>query len=292
MTNNNRNVLSVDVEDWFHILDSPAVPDVNRWPLLPSRVEASMDTILEILDITQTKATFFWLGWVAERFPTLVKRCEAEGHEIASHGYAHVLAYKVGHQAFTADLIKAKRLLEDITGKAVHGFRAPGFGITDEATWAFDVIKSVGHEYDSSVFPAARGHGGVINAPIGPYVIETASGILPEVPMSVVEFAGKRFSFFGGGYLRLAPLALIHWGMRRVHKSKRPVVIYTHPRELDPQHPRLPLSKIRSFKSYFNLKTTRPKLLSLCERYEFITMRELVHGFVRETELQKSVRRF
>jgi polysaccharide deacetylase family protein (PEP-CTERM system associated) len=287
VVNNNKNVLSVDVEDWFHILDSPDVPKFDQWPSLPLRVEASMDKILEMMDQTQTKGTFFWLGWMAERFPQLVRRCQDEGHEIASHGYAHVLAYQVGREAFTEDLSKAKVILEDVTGQAVRGFRAPGFGITDDAAWAFDVIKSVGYEYDSSVFPASRGHGGINDAPVGPYFIETNSGMLPEIPMSVVELGGKRFSLFGGGYLRLAPQGLIDWGVKRVHKNKQPLIIYIHPREVDPEHPRLPLSKVRQFKSYVNLKTTLPKLRSLCEKHEFSTMHEIVEDFVRSFYVEK-----
>jgi polysaccharide deacetylase family protein (PEP-CTERM system associated) len=275
------NILSIDVEDWFHVLDSPAAPKIGQWSELSLRAEASMEKILMMLEETGTKATFFWLGWMAQRMPGLVRGCQDAGHEIASHGYAHVLAYEVGRDAFAEDVTKAKAILEDITGEVIRGFRAPGFGITDEAPWAFDVIKSAGHEYDSSVFPASRGHGGIGGAPVGLYSIETDSGLLPEVPMSVVEVMGKRFSVFGGGYLRLAPRRLIEWGVKRLHKRGQPLVVYVHPREVDPDHPRLPLSRLRRFKCYVNLETTLPKLRWLCDTYSFSTMNEVVKEYER-----------
>ncbi|MBI9017241.1 MAG: DUF3473 domain-containing protein [Phycisphaerae bacterium] len=281
MQNNINNILSIDVEDWFHILDSPAVPKIDTWGDLPLRAEASMDKILTMLAESGTKATFFWLGWQAERMPQLVKRCQEQGHEIASHGYGHILAYQAGHRAFAEDIRRAKAILEDITGQAIRGFRAPGFGITDKAAWAFDVIKSAGYEYDSSVFPSSRGHGGIADSPLGSYYIKTDSGMLPEVPMSMVDIMGRRLSLFGGGYLRLAPQRLIRWGIRQLHRRNEPLIVYVHPREVDPQHPRLPLSLARRFKSYINLKSTMPKLQWLCKNYSFCTMHELIEDFVR-----------
>lgn len=159
--NYKQNVISIDVEDWFHILDSPVAPIIDEWGSLEARAQTNLTVLLDVLAETNTKATFFWLGWMAEQLPEIVKRCQKEGHEIASHGYAHVLAYKVGYEIFKKDLIKAKDILENIIGECVKGFRAPGFGITSETPWAFDVIKLVGHSYDSSLFSASRGHGGI-----------------------------------------------------------------------------------------------------------------------------------
>lgn len=283
-----QNILSIDVEDWFHILDSPAVPKINEWSKLPLHAEASMEKILAMLEATGTKATFFWLGWMAQRFPGLVRKCQTAGHEIASHGYGHVLAYEVGREEFTEDVNKAKTILEDITGEPIRGFRAPGFAITEKSPWAFDVIKSVGYDYDSSVFPASCGHGGIIDAPMGPYFIETDSGMLPEIPMSVIETFGRRVSLFGGGYLRLAPQWLIRWGIKRLHKQDQPLIVYVHPREIDPDHPRLPLSLKRRFKCYVNLKSTMPKLEWLCENYPFCTMHEMIENFVRSFYSEKA----
>lgn len=277
----NKNVFTVDVEEWFHILDSPAAPKIDKWGKLSLRAEYSMDKILQLLSDTKNKATFFWLGWMAERMPKLVQKCKNEGHEIASHGYAHVLAYQVGRREFRNDITKAKVILENIIGQSIRGFRAPGFGITEESQWAFDVIKEVGYKYDASIFPANRGHGGMRSAAIGPHFIRTNSGYLPEIPVSVVEIFNKRINFFGGGYLRISPIELIHFGIQKLKKAQQPLIVYVHPRELDPNHPRLPLNPFRKFKCYTNLSTTFPKLKTLCHSYSFCTMEELVDAFIK-----------
>lgn len=278
---NFSSVLTIDVEDWFHILDSPAVPILEQWSYLPLRVQTSMEQLLQMLSDTDTKATFFWLAWMAERLPLLLRHCQEAGHEIASHGYGHVLAYEVGRDLFRKDIEKAKNILEDIIGQPVRGFRAPGFAITEKAPWAFDVIREVGYEYDSSIFPATHGHGGIYNSPIGPYFIHTEYGMLPEIPMSVIDIFSKRLSMFGGGYLRLATRHMIRWGIKKLRKTNQPLVVYVHPREVDPYHPRLPLSRLRKFKCYVNLKTTMPKLRWLCQTYSFCTMLELVEGHMK-----------
>ncbi len=267
-------MLTIDVEDWFHILDSPAVPAIEKWDSLESRLERNLERILEILDEHDVKGTFFWLGWIAERHRDLVLRCQAGGHEIASHSYGHVLAYETGREQFRQDIDRAKKALEDITGQPILGFRAPGFGITGDARWAFDVIEQAGYTYDSSVFPTNRGHGGIAGSQLGPHLIETSNGPLREIPMSIVEVMGKRFNLFGGGYLRISPLWLIRWGIERLKASNQPLVIYLHPREIDPDHPRLPLGTVRRFKSYVNLKSTAPKLEWLCHNLSFRLMRD------------------
>ena len=272
---NNKNVISIDVEEWFHILDSPAVPTLAEWGDLEHRIDHSLERLLELFQSKNVRVTFFWLGWAAERHQTLVRKCHEAGHEIASHGFGHVLAYQVGKEKFRDDITRAKKLLEDITGNAVKGFRAPGFGIKDDTKWAFDVIKEVGYDNDSSVFPSSRGHGGLRQSPLEPYVIQTSAGPLVELGMSMVEVMGRRFSFFGGGYLRLAPKWLMRWGIHRLHAEKRPLIVYVHPREIDPDHPRLPLPPLRRFKCYVNLHSTIPKLEWLCSEYRFRTMAEL-----------------
>lgn len=270
------NSFTVDIEDWFHILDSPAAPDIEQWFELESRIHGNVEKILTMLDSFCVKATLFWLGWAAERHKNLVRRCYDAGHEIASHGYGHVLAYKVGREAFREDITRGKKILEDIIGERVLGFRAAGFGITDEATWAFEVIKRSGYAYDSSIFPASRGHGGLLDSRLGPNVIHTEAGPLPEVPMSAVKMFGRRVILFGGGYLRIAPKWLIRWGAKKLCETDQPLIVYVHPREIDPEHPHLPLSPIRRFKCYVNLKSTMPKLRWLCKNYEFVPTRELV----------------
>ena len=270
------NVLSIDVEDWFHILDSHAVPGIEQWDTLESHIEQNTDKLLAVLDNFSVRATFFWLGWAAKRHKGLVRKCCDAGHEIASHGYEHVLAYKVGRMAFVKDIIKAKNLLEDITGQAVFGFRAAGFSTKDNTQWTFEEIKAAGYTYDSSVFPASRGHGGMVQSQLAPYLIKTNAGDLIEFPQSMIEIFGKRMSFFGGGYLRIAPKPLIKWGIKKLYESGRPLIVYIHPREIDPEHPRLPLNPVRRFKCYVNLKSTLPKLEWLCARYKFVPMYELI----------------
>ena len=284
-----HSCLTIDVEDWFHILDSPAVPGIERWPFLESRIERNLEELLAVLDSFSVKVTFFWLGWLAERHKDLVHMCHDAGHEIASHGYAHVLAYEVGPGIFKEDITLAKNILENITGDQVRGFRAAGFGITEKAPWAFDVIKGAGYQYDSSVFPASRGHGGIADAPLTPYFIETRCGHLLEIPMSIVEILGRRTSLFGGGYLRLANKLMIKWGIDKLQAAGRPLIVYLHPREIDPAQPHLPLSMLRQFKCYVNLNTTLPKLKWLCKNYSLFTMLEMVENYIRSFYLESKM---
>ena len=284
-----RSCLTVDVEDWYHVLDSPDAPPLTSWSSLESRIEKNVEALLALLETYSVKVTFFWLGWLAERHPALVRRCHNAGHEIASHGYDHVLAYEVGPKAFRQDIVRAKALLEDMIAEPVRGFRAPGFGITNKAAWAFDVIREAGHKYDSSVFPASRGHGGIPDSLLGLYFIETRSGHLLEIPMSIVEVFGRRTSFFGGGYLRLASRRMIKWGIDRLQAARQPLIVYVHPREIDPDQPRLPLSLMRQFKCYVNLDSTLPKLKWLCSSYRFYTMLEMVESYVRSFYLESKM---
>jgi len=278
-SNRNLNVITIDVEEWFHILDDPAVPSFDDWSGLESCLPRNIEILVAILNKYKVKATMFWLGWVAEKNPSLLRQCADAGHEIASHGYAHVLAYVAGREKFSEDIQHGKKILEDITGKEVFGFRAAGFGTTTDTPWFFDEIRAAGFIYDSSVFPAKRGHGGISDFRLEPHEINTAKGDLLEIPQSVVEVYGKRVSFFGGGYLRIAPITLIKWGIDKLHKSGRPLVVYVHPREVDPQHPRLPLKLHRRFKSYVNLRSTVPKLHWLCKNYKFQLMKDYVKQF-------------
>ncbi len=266
--------MTVDVEDWFNILDAPCVPQLSEWDSKEVRFDRSVKRFLDLFAQYNVKATFFWLGWFAERHPELVRECLNAGHEIASHGYAHLLAYQVGRKAFLEDISKAKKILEDISGGQVLGFRAAGFGILDDTNWFFDTVAEAGYRYDSSVFPATRGHGGMNTSPMTPYVEKTNNGDIVEFPQSVLSLLGHRFSVFGGGYLRLAPWWLIRAGVRRLEAQGQSVIFYVHPREVDPNHPRLPLSMKRYFKCYVNLKTTMGKLQHICAEYKFQTMQQ------------------
>ncbi len=272
---------TVDVEEWFHVLDSPATPNVKHWQDLESRIERSLDELLAILDSVSGTCTFFWLAWLAERHKKLVRKCHDMGHEIASHGYAHELISQSRRQQCTRDVARSKTILEDIIGQPVRGFRAPGFSATNNCSWVFNEINKSGFLYDASIFPAAHSHGGMPNATMSPHFINTQSGYLFEFPISVTEIFGRRVCFFGGGYLRLAPKQVIRWGLERLIASGQPPAIYLHPREIDPSHPRLPLSLGRRFKCYVGLKSTLSKLEWMFDHYQPRSMLECIQDYIQ-----------
>ena len=274
MQKSKQCIFSVDVEDWFHLLDVPSVPDISSWASLPSRVEASFMRLLDLFSEQGCQVTCFFLGWIAERFPHLVREAEARGHEIASHGYAHQLAYTMTPRAFHADVTRARKLLEDISGTAVLGYRAPGFSSTEQTPWFFSEVAASGYLYDSSVFPAQRGHGGNPNSDLGPHMVEDE--MLIELPASLAEVGRKRMCFFGGGYLRLFPYSVISHMGKRVIQDGRPLIFYIHPREIDPEHPRLPMSRTRQFKSYVNLHTTESKIRNIIRDFPVTTCRDFL----------------
>ncbi|MBN1508997.1 MAG: DUF3473 domain-containing protein [Sedimentisphaerales bacterium] len=276
------NAVTCELEDWFHILDSDKVPRIDDWGRLPCCAERNVERLLQLFEKTRVRATFFCLGWMAQRMPHVVRQCQQAGHEIGSHGYAHIMARPTNQAIFRQDILRAKGVLEDLTGEEVAGFRSPGFSVRNDNPWFFDVVSESGYRYDASVFPAYHGHGGYYGADPGPYVVQTATGPLVEIPVSTVSILGHRICFFGGGYLRLSPLPVIRWGAGHLHRKRRPLIVYVHPREIQPDHPRLPLSLKRRFKCYVNLHTTMPKLTWLCEHYRFTTMgtvaAQVVHG--------------
>ena len=273
------NAFSVDAEDWFHILNTPSTPPIQQWDGLESRLEPNMEKILEILDESDIRATFFWLGWLAERHRSLVRKCHRQGHEIASHSYAHVLPWEVGPQRFKDDIVRAKKVLEDIVGGKVAGFRTAGFGITKRAKWAFDVIAEAGYKYDSSVTPSFWEPFGKTTCQKSIRTIVTSNGPLIEVPVSAFRLFGLRIGLFGGGYLRLLPKWALWLGIQQLRGVGCPLIAYIHPREIDPEHPRLTLGPLRRFRCYINVKRTLPKLQWLCKNYDFVPIRELVNAF-------------
>ncbi len=260
-------IFSVDVEDWFHILDLPGDSHETSWEHLPARVEENFLGLLDLLEARQARATCFFLGWVARRHPGLVREAVRRGHEVASHGYAHRLVYRMTEREFLSDVLRAKHLLEDLAGREVAGFRCAGFSVTPATPWFFERLAETGHRYDSSVFPARRGHGGMPRAPLGPYRVQTAAGELLEFPISVVEGFGLRLCLFGGGYLRLFPLSVVTAMARRVMRRGRPVVFYLHPRDIDPRQPRLAMPAHRRFRSYVGLRGAQAKLDALLAKF-------------------------
>lgn len=280
MKRSTKCVFSVDVEDWFHILDVPGAPGPSFWSELPSRVEANFLRLLDLFSEQRRSVTCFFLGWIAERFPHLVREAAARGHEIASHGYSHQLVYKMSQSEFREDIQRARSLLEDIAGSAVIGYRAPGFSSTEMTPWFFHEVSRSGYLYDSSVFPARRGHGGMRNGRLEPYFL--LAGRLVEFPISVSEIGPARICFFGGGYLRLFPYQLIRsMGRRNLHRGI-PLVFYIHPREIDPDHPRMPMPLQRQFKSYVNLHTTEEKIRRIMQEFPISTFRDYLFEFAPE----------
>jgi polysaccharide deacetylase family protein (PEP-CTERM system associated) len=279
-----RCLFSIDVEDWFHILDIPSAPAPEEWDRLPSRIENNFHYLLEILAENQIKCTCFFLGWIAERYPHLVMETVAAGHEIASHGYSHRLVYQMTQKEFSDDEVKAKKLLEDISGKTIIGYRASGFSVTEATPWFFESLAKAGYRYDSSVFPASRGHGGIKSQDPSPRRIETRSGEIIEIPISTARWFGRRMSFFGGGYLRLFPYNIIRKKAAEVLRQQRPVNFYIHPREIDPDHPRLPMNPVRRFKSYVNLSSVEPKITRLIEDFDWMTFLEYINEYFPSRE--------
>ena len=272
-------IFTVDVEDWFHILDVPSTPPLSAWDSLPSRVETNFLKLLDIFAEKDVHVTCFFLGWVAEKFPYLVKEAESRGHEIASHGYAHRLVYQMSQAEFRADALKSKKLLEDITGCPILGYRSSGFSVTEKTPWFFDALMEAGYQYDSSVFPGVREHGGLKGASLAPYRLNGGSRGLIEFPITVTRVLGKPMCFFGGGYLRLFPYFLIKRMAQRVLAEGRPVVFYIHPREIDTEHPRLAMGLLRRFKTYVNLHTTEQKLRQLTGEFEHTTFRDFIAAY-------------
>jgi polysaccharide deacetylase family protein (PEP-CTERM system associated) len=271
-------IFSIDVEDWYHILDTPAAPPASQWESLPSRVESNFFRLLELLHQYHAPATCFFLGAIARRFPHLVRAAAACGHEVASHGFSHQLVYRMKPKEFVEDAARARRLIEDIAGRQVLGYRAPGFSVTDETPWFFDALIEAGYAYDSSVFPGRRAHGGLPSANRRPYRYLGRDGALIEFPVTVADAAGRGVCLFGGGYLRLFPLWLVMRAARRIASDSQPVVFYVHPREVDPRHPRLAMSASRRFKCYVNLSRTESKLRRLLAGFEFTTFRDYAAG--------------
>ena len=253
------NALTIDVEDYFQVSALAAHFPRSEWERVPCRVVRNVDTILGLLDEHGVRATFFTLGWVAERYPQLVRRIAREGHEIASHGYAHERASAQPREHFLADIVLAKAVLEDTAGERVCGYRAPSFSIGKTNPWAHDCIAEAGYAYSSSVYPVRHDHYGVPDAPRFPYRLD--SGLL-EVPVTTVRWMGRNWPAGGGGYFRLLPYAVSRWQIGRVNREEgRSAIFYFHPWEIDPEQPRVRDASIKTrFRHYVNLERTERRL--------------------------------
>jgi polysaccharide deacetylase family protein (PEP-CTERM system associated) len=256
------NAMSVDVEDWFQVQAFAGVIDRAAWETLPRRVEANTDRILALFERAGVRATFFTLGWVAERYPALIRRIVAGGHELASHGYGHELVHAIGPEAFRADLRRAKAVLEDAGGVAVIGYRAPTFSIgRRSAPWAHAVLAEEGHRYSSSVFPVKHDLYGEPDAPRAPHRPDPAGVV--ELPMTTVRIGSRNLPCAGGGWFRLVPYALFRAGLRRVNAEGASGLFYFHPWEVDPEQPRVAAGRLARFRHYVGLAAMEGRVARL-----------------------------
>lgn len=279
------NALTIDVEDYFQVSAFEAHVDRAAWPSIPSRVEANLERILGMLDEKGVKATFFTLGWIAERYPGLIRELVARGHELASHGYAHVRVIHQDRQGFAADIRRTKDLLEEIAGVAVLGYRAASYSIDERTPWAHAELRGAGYRYSSSIYPIRHDLYGVPDAPRFGYAPLGSDVPLLEVPITTVEIRGRRFPCGGGGFFRLYPYPLSRWAIARVNRRDgQPAVFYFHPWEVDPRQPRqtgLPL-KTR-FRHYVNLGRTEGRLRRLLDDFRWERMDRVFLGDTEET---------
>jgi polysaccharide deacetylase family protein (PEP-CTERM system associated) len=274
------NALTVDVEDYYHV--SAFEQDVQRdhWDQYASRVVGSTGRLLELLGRHGVQATFFVLGWVAERHPQLVRDLYAAGHEVGSHGYWHRLIYRQSVDEFRQDVRRSRQVLEDAIGAPVTTYRAPSFSITRQSQWALQVLVEEGFLVDSSVFPIYHDRYGIPGAQPRIHSIATPAGPLWEFPPSVVRWAGLTLPIGGGGYFRLYPFWLTYRGLLRINRREhRPFMVYVHPWEIDPDQPRLGVgSRVSRFRHYVNLGRTERKLNALLSRFHFATLTNVVHN--------------
>jgi polysaccharide deacetylase family protein (PEP-CTERM system associated) len=272
---NFTNVMSVDVEDYFHAEAFSDVVDRSRWDSYPSRVEANTRRLLDLFAEHQVEATFFILGWVAERFPGLVASIAAAGHEIACHSYWHRLIFQLESREFREDTRRAKDAVEQAAGCRVEGYRAPTYSIVADSLWALDILAELEFTYDSSIFPIRHDTYGIPHAPRFPFRINTARGELVEYPITTFRFGGSRnWPVGGGGYLRILPWWYTRIGVERAQKEGLPVIAYVHPWEIDPDQPRI-AGRLRSrLRHYMNLSRTYGRLDRMLGERTFTSFRK------------------
>lgn len=278
MTDRVVNGLSVDVEDWFQVGAFEGVIDRGSWDGLSDRVERNCALILDMFAAADVKATFFTLGWVAQRHGNLMRRIVDAGHELASHGWDHERVFRLDHASFTADLERSRKVLEDAAGVQISGYRAPSFSIDQRIPWAYMVLAEQGFTYSSSVAPIAHDHYGWREAPRFAFKPLPWSDLI-EIPVTTAHFAGRRLAAGGGGFFRVLPYGFSRWAIRQVNtRDQRPAVFYFHPWEIDPQQPRVTGASLRSrVRHYTNLSVMAEKLEQLVREFQWGRMDVLAH---------------
>lgn len=264
------NAMTIDVEDYFHVSAFASVVSPAEWPGLSSRVVGSTERVLGVLEHAGVHATFFVLGWVAERFPGLVRRICDDGHEIASHSFDHGLVYDKSADAFRADLRRAAAAIHDACGVTVRGYRAPSYSITERSMWALDVLADEGYSYDSSIYPIHHDRYGVPTWSRHIHQLQRGPHTMWELPGSTVRHCGVNLPMGGGGYFRLLPYGWTRRGIRRLNELEgQPAVFYLHPWELDPGQPRLSVGLATRIRHYHNLAATESRLRQLLRDFRF-----------------------
>jgi polysaccharide deacetylase family protein (PEP-CTERM system associated) len=271
------NCLTFDIEEHFQVAGFDSPLRRREWDSFESRVERNTEELLRLLAMKHVHATFFILGWVAERHRGLVQRIAAEGHEIASHGYAHEMITTQTRDQFREDVGKAKKILEDLVGEQVVGYRAPSFTITNATRWALEVLVEVGYRYDSSIFPIFHDRYGIPGADPWCHKVTIPSGEqLWEIPPSTANLVGVRIPVAGGGYFRLIPYSILRWFLHQVENTGHPLVMYLHPWEIDPEQPRMDGPLVSRLRHYTNLNRTSRRLTELLTDFQFAPIREVI----------------
>ncbi len=269
-----KNAISIDVEDWFCVANLRGAIDYKDWDKQELRVARNTHRILDLLSRHNTEATFFVLGWVAERVPEIIREIDQCGHEIATHGYSHTLITDMTPESFEEDLTKALEVTGRCTNQEILGFRAPSFTITPKTLWALDILAGNGIRYDSSVFPVTyHPDYGMPNSSLS---IHQLRENLIEVPLTVVDILGMRIPCSGGGYFRLFPYPATRFLIKKCNNQGRPVIFYLHPWEIDPEQPRIDLPWLKKFRHYNNLDKTYSRLDKLLGEFEFTSIKKVV----------------
>ena len=274
-----QNALTVDVEDYFQVSAFAKSVAPNDWDNFSLRVEQNTHKLLDLFDERQIKATFFVLGWVAERVNSLILEIANRGHEVACHGYSHQLVYNQSPDVFRQETIRSKSLLEDIVQRPVRGYRAASYSITRRSLWALDILAEAGFDYDSSIFPVRHDRYGIPDSPEFPYVLDTPEGHkLVEFPLSTAKFMKYKLPIAGGGYFRLYPYWLSRAGLRQINRKEKPFIFYLHPWEVDPEQPRISASRLSRFRHYNNLDKCEDRLRQLTSDFQFTTVEKVLQN--------------
>lgn len=271
------NALSVDLEEYFHVSNFEKLLDRESWASLPSRVEASTHRLLDAFDETGSRATFFVLGWVADRHPSLIAEIAKRGHEIACHGYFHELVYEIGPVRFREDLRRSCEVIEKVSGCVPKGYRAPSYSVTEKSLWTLDILAEEGFSYDSSIFPIHHHRYGIPSFERQPVRLRLPGGAtLDEFPMTTLQMGRMTVPMAGGAYLRFMPAALFRWGFKQLVKSGQATVLYLHPWEIDPDQPRQDTSLKVRINHYYNLHRTEARLRRLLEVHDFAPLADVL----------------